>query len=131
MTKKDLKQIYYINREIKMWQNKLDEMTEIQSPKISGLPTAHNQGDSTSDMAIQKAEISAIVAGLLVKIQVKRREVMEFIDNIEDSIVRQIMQYRYIDLMTWRAISKEIYNRIDMDEVVRKIHDRFLKKSGI
>ena len=131
MTKKDLKQIFYINKEIKMWQDKLDEMTEIKSTNMSGLSSAHSQGDNTSDMAIQKAEITSAIAELQAKIQVKQCEIMDFIEHIDDSIIRQIIQYRYIDLMTWIEVSMKVYGRPDMNEVARKYHEVYLRKNGI
>ena len=128
MTKKELKEIYYIDKEIKMWRSKLDEVTEIQSPNLTGLPGSNMTSDTVSRLAVQKDEINAIISGLLVKLEVKKRDMMEYIESISDSVVRQIIQYRYIDLLTWVKISEKIYGRIDRESSVRMIHDRFLKK---
>lgn len=131
MTKKDLKQIYYINREIKMWQNKLDSITEIGAVRITGMPGTHNSFDGVSDMAIQKAEMQTIIAGKLAELQIKRREIMDFIDGIDDSLIRQIMQCRFIDCMSWRKVSEAVYGRMDEDHNIRMTCDRYLKKHGI
>ncbi len=128
MTKKELKQLYYIKKEIRMWQNKLNEITEIQSPNLTGLPGGNKTSDSVSNLAIQKDEIKMIISGLLTKLRGKEREIMIFINSIDDSIVRQIIQYRYVEFMTWREISYKLYDRIDRESSVRMIHDRFLKK---
>jgi hypothetical protein len=84
--------------------------------------------DTVSRLAVQKDEINAIISGLLVKLEVKKRDMMEYIESISDSVVRQIIQYRYIDLLTWTKISEKIYGRVDRESSVRMIHDRFLKK---
>lgn len=131
MTKKDLQQIYYINREIKMWQNKLNSITEIGAVNITGVPGAHNISDSVSDMAMQKSELQTIIAGKLAELKIKRREVMNFINGIDDSLMRQIIQCRFIDCMSWRQVSEAIYGRIDEDHNIRMTCDRYLKKHGI
>ena len=131
MTKKDLQQIYYINREIKMWQNKLNSITEIGAVNITGVPGAHNISDSVSDMAMQKSELQTIIAGKLAELKIKRREVMNFINGIDDSLMRQIMQYRFIDCMSWRQVSDVVYGRIDEEDNMRMACNRYLKKHGI
>ena len=39
MTKKEIKQIYYLNKEIEMWQRELEKLREggLQSPKLNGM----------------------------------------------------------------------------------------------
>ena len=131
MTKKDLQQIYYINREIKMWQNKLNSITEIGAVNITGVPGAHNISDSVSDMAMQKSELQTIIAGKLAELKIKRREVMNFINGIDDSLMRQIMQCRFIDCMSWRQVSEEVYGRYDKEDLARVSCNNFLRKKEI
>ena len=38
MTRKELSEIYYINREIEMCKRELDDITSLQSPRLDGLP---------------------------------------------------------------------------------------------
>lgn len=58
-----------------------------------------------------------------------RREIEEWIDNIPDSRVRLIFEMRYVDVKSWRCISKEL--RGSDESYARKIHDRFLNRKGI
>ena len=52
--------------------------------------------------------------------------VEEYIESIEDSRMRMIMRYRYMDGMTWRQIAKAVGGVTE--EAVRIEHARFLEK---
>lgn len=130
MTKHDLKQVYYINREIKMWQQKLEELNNksyVGTPKLTGTPNGTITQNKVEADAIEKAEMSAIIAGLLVKLQRQQREIMDYINGIDDSLIRQIMVCRYVHLMSWTQVAMEIGGGNTSDSV-RKVHDRFLRK---
>ena len=49
MTRKELSQVYYINREIEMWQRKLGELREIELPgqEVDGMPRGQKKSDPT------------------------------------------------------------------------------------
>lgn len=130
MTKHDLKQVYYINREIKMWQQKLEELNNksyVGTPKLTGTPNGTITQNKVEADAIEKAEMSAIIAGLLVKLQRQQREIMDYINGIDDSLIRQIMVCRYVHLMSWTQVAMGIGGGNTSDSV-RKVHDRFLRK---
>lgn len=52
--------------------------------------------------------------------------VEEYIESIEDSRMRMIMRFRYMDGMTWRQIAKAVGGVTE--EAVRIEHARFLEK---
>lgn len=54
-------------------------------------------------------------------------EVEVFVDGIEDSRLRRIFRYRYVDNMSWLQVAIQMGGRTTA-ESVRKEHDRFLKK---
>lgn len=130
MTKHELKQIYYIDREIRMWQQKLEELnnkSRIGAPRLTGMPNGTEIHNKVESDAIEKAEMSAVINGLLVKLQRQRREITEYIEGIDDSVIRQIMFCRYVHLMSWTQTALEIGGKNTADSV-RKAHDRFLRK---
>ena len=128
MTKEDLKQIYYLNREVKMWQDELARMqcrSIIRSPQITGMPHGSGAGDPVASAAVDITDVEAIIRGKLAEIQIQRRRILEYIDTIEDSLVRQILFYRHISCMSWTRVAMEVGGDNTADGV-RKIHDRFL-----
>lgn len=125
MTRKELSQIYYINREIEMWERELESVTGLQSPRLDGLPRGSETGDSTANKALQAAEISEIINGLLAKLQLKRKEIYDFIATIDDSLVRQIVMYRCLSLCTWEEVAIYVGGGNSADSVRMIFNRRF------
>lgn len=53
--------------------------------------------------------------------------VEEYIESIEDSRMRMIMRFRYMDDMTWKEIARRMRNGSTADSI-RMEHNRFLEK---
>ena len=124
MTRKELNQIYYINREIEMWQRELESITDLGSPKPDGMPRSPGVGDPTGSRATRAAEISRIIEGLLAELQVKRKEIYEFIATLDDPVMRQIVMYRCLSLCTWEEVAMYIGGKNTADSV-RMAFNRF------
>lgn len=45
---------------------------------------------------------------LLNKLERQRTEAVEYIENLEDSRLRQIARYKYVDGMNWEAVAKKM-----------------------
>lgn len=105
MTRRELNQIYYINREIEMWQRELDDITSLQSPKLDGIPKGTGISDSTAAKAVKAAPVIDKINELLAELQIKRQEIYEYIATIDDSLMRQIILYRCLSLCTWKEVA--------------------------
>lgn len=55
----------------------------------------------------------------------KQIEVEEYIQSIEDSRIRRIMRYRYLDNLTWQQVAHRM-GKHHTAEGCRSAHDRFL-----
>ena len=111
MTREELKQIYYINKEIKMWQRELDRLqckSLIGGQSIDGLPRPSGTSDKTAKMAIERTEIDEIIQGKLTEIQVQRKRILNYINEIDDSMLRQIIYLRNVSCMAWPQIAREL-----------------------
>ena len=53
-------------------------------------------------------------------------ETYEYIDNIDDSLIRQIITLRYINGLEWKQVAASIGGNNTADSV-RKIAERYLK----
>lgn len=122
MTKKELVQLYYLNREI------MHDTEELVNLKIENRGTAETEWEKRKEGMIKKREKE-----LVLKIRScteLRDKVKGFIDGVDDSLVRQVLHYRYSKCMTWRQVAYVIGGR-NTEESVRKIAERYLKKMGI
>ena len=130
MTEKQLNQIYYLSKEKKMWENKLNEITEIKAMgyENSGAGRSSEVSSPVVRLAEQREKIRDIISAKLVEISYVEREILEYINTIDDSLIRQIMIHRHIELKSWVQVANAIGGN-NTAESVRKMHDRFLQKS--
>ena len=128
MTKAELEQIYYLNRELKMWETEL-ERVRCKSLVGSPLPgVSHGSGvsDKVADRAERIIELENRIIAKRDEIQRLRDEAVAYIESIPDSLTRQIIYYRCVSLMSWRRVAYEVggYNTA---ESVRQIYSRFMR----
>ncbi len=128
MTKAELEQIYYLNRELKLWETEL-ERVRCKSLVGSPLPgNSHGSGvsDKVADRAERIIELENRIIAKRDEIQRLRDEAVEYIYGIPDSLTRQIIYYRCVSLMSWRRVAYEVggYNTA---ESVRQIYSRFMR----
>ena len=128
MTKAELEQIYYLNRELKMWETEL-ERVRCKSLVGSPLPgNSHGSGvsDKVADRAERIIELENRIIAKRDEIQRLRDEAVAYIESIQDRLTRQIVYYRCVSLMSWRRVAYEVggYNTA---ESVRQIYSRFMR----
>ena len=129
MTREELKQIYYLNKEVKMWQKELDRLqckSLAGGTNIDGMPRGNGTNDKVADMAIERMEIEEIINGKLAEIQVQRKRIMNYINSIDDSLLRQIMFLRNVSCMSWKQIANELGSN---ENCVKQIYSRHFRKN--
>ncbi len=119
MTKKELVQLYYLNREI---MNSTEELVNL---KIECRRLKNGEADKRREKMIKRRE-----ENLVVKIRdcsSLRDRAKRFIDSIDDSLTRQVFYCRYSKCMTWQQVAYAVGGGNSNDSV-RKIAERYLKK---
>ena len=107
----------------------LKREVDMLSQRIAGLePAARGGGRVTENPDDATA---AMLARLRERRDARRGRCMEllgalyaFIDDIDDSLMRQIMTYRYIDGETWQGVAFRIGERDE--QYPRRLHNRYL-----
>lgn len=129
MTKKELEQLYCLNRELKMWETELEKI-RAKSLVASPLPRAYSS-TGISDKIAQRAEREIELENI---IQVKRDEIQElrnkavaYVTTIPDSLTRMIVYYRCVSLFGWRRVAYEIGGN-NTEESVRQAYSRFFRE---
>lgn len=130
MTNKKLKRLYYLNRDISRIQNRIDELeaaAESTTATITGLPGGTTVSDKVGNISVQLvAERMRLEAAKLDAI-VEYAELTDYIESINDPLMRQIMQYRHVNGLEWEQIAEMIGGGIT-GESCRVMHWRFLGK---
>ena len=124
---KTLEQLRHLRGEVDMLSQRIAELELAArggAGRITGMPRASRHRDRTGNMAVQ-------LSLLWDRLEARRARCMDllgalyaFIDDIDDSLMRQIMTYRYIDGDTWQMIAARIG---EWDEQYpRRLHNRYL-----
>ena len=131
MTREELKQIYYLNKEIKMWQRELDAIeckSLIKGQVLTGMPFGSGISDPTFNIVAEREKYRKIIEGKLAEVQVLRRKIIEYIDSIDDSLLRQIIFFRNVSCMSWNQVANEIGGN-NTENSVRMMYNRhFIKE---
>ncbi len=114
MTKERLTEISRINHLLNCETNKLVKLKN--KSKLSG----HNIDENK----IKRCEMQ--IKSLTFESAKAIFEINSFIDEIDDSLTRQILYCRYIKCMSWQKIASVTGGIIGVDGV-RRIAERFLK----
>ena len=127
MTKKELKNLYYLRKEIKEQQKRLEELESLATgytSRISGLPNGKGISDKIGNYATEIADLKNLIAKNLAKCIGEYKKLTIFIENIEDSQLRLILTLRYINHLTWQQIAFKIGEHDE--QIPRKKHYEFL-----
>lgn len=145
--KKELSQLYYLNREIEQLQHQLDDLkraaTEtgkqqtfdsVQGSAIAFPYILHSitvSGVSETDRS-KKLRLQAEIKDIIKRIEINKEKCIYeynrlncYISSVDDSEMRQILTLRYVNGLSWQQVAFSI--GYQDESVPRKRHDRFLK----
>lgn len=132
MTLHDLSQLYYLNREIEYDKARLEELRASSgapsSPAITGLPHSPSYNGSK----VEREVLALVTLEQLIENKIKRCELeyvrlQQFIEDIPDSLTRQIYQYRFVSGLDWLQVADHIGGG-NTEEAVKKRCYRYLKQ---
>lgn len=132
MTKKELSQLYWLNREIEEQQRRLQELeslaTSCTSP-ITGMPKSKGIIDKLSEYVAEIADLKWLIDLNLQKCFFELNRLNRFINTVEDSEMRLILSLRYINGLSWQQIA---YSIGEWDEQYpRRKHNTFIKNQNL
>lgn len=130
MTKRELSQLYYLNREIDRECARLAQLEAAATSAtstISGLPHAGTISDKTA-LAAAIADSRQVIQNTQHLAVIEYNRLMRYIADIDDSLIRQIIRARYVDGKSWHEVAEVIGGNNTADSV-RMAHNRFLGKT--
>ena len=109
MTVKELNKIFYLDKEIKKIKNRIEELTELSASNPESEPGGGGErSDTVSKFVMKKLELVELLNETLEQRIDEEIKVRKFINKIEDVEMRQIIELRFIDKMTWDDIASEL-----------------------
>ena len=129
MTRDELEQIYYLNRELRVLERELERIcgqSLIQSPQPF---STHGSGvsDKVGRLAQKRVDLEQLIRDKKAEIQHQRDKALEYIYNIPDSLTRQVVYYRCVSLFSWKRVAYEVGGNNTPDGV-RMLYNRFMDK---
>lgn len=130
MTKHELSQLYWINKEIERNRKKLEQL-EAQAEKVtstlSKTTVCGGKSDTIGDIACDIADVKDLIRLDTEKLKIALIRLYKYITTIDDSLMRQIITLRYVELKSWLQVAQALGGGNTPDSV-RKAHDRYLIK---
>lgn len=116
-----------INRKIEECQKWRDVALKI-TPTLSDMPKAHN-GTNQTEIAVEHIiEIEREINESIDELVKIRKNIEKALAAIKDDTYRRLLEYRYIDGMTWEQIAIEMHYSYQW---ICKLHGRALLKLKI
>jgi len=131
MTKKELSQLYWLNREIEEQQQRLAELEALATnctSRITGMPSGRGVNDKLAGYVAEIADLRGLIDLNLKKCFYELNRLTRYINSVEDSQIRQILSLRYINGLSWVQIAFALGGGNTADGV-RMAHKRFLEKN--
>ncbi len=135
MTRQKLKQIRHLKREIELLQEQILRLdTEVVTDKVRGSDPNFPWAPKSFYIAgFDQAELSQKMERLKKKMQRRvddllelRTEIIEFVEGIDDSLLRQVIILRHVNGLSWEQVAAEIGSGTTWNSL-RMMHDRFLE----
>ena len=131
MANKELSKLYHLKKEIEMQRKRLYELETIAkscSVRITGMPHGTGISDKVGKYASQIADLKCLLDLNLKKCFFELNRLTEYIQSVDDSLVRQIMTYRYIHGFSWQKTAFSIGGNNTSDSLKKKLY-RYLKNN--
>lgn len=128
MNKKELSQLYWLNREIEEQQRRLSELESLATSctnLITGMPRSTDVNDLMAKYTAEIADLRGLIDLNLRKCFYELDRLNRYINTIEDSLMRQILSLRYVNGLSWKEVACSIGGG-NTDDSVRMMHNRFL-----
>lgn len=108
MTIKELSNLFYINKEIKRLESELEEITEIGSSVIDGMPHGKKAGDKVQSLVLKRQTLVEKIVKKQIEYIDEKIKIENFISSIDDAKIRLIARLRFVEFKNWYDIADEI-----------------------
>lgn len=108
MNIKELSNLFYINKEIKRLESELEEITEIGSSVIDGMPHGTKSGDKVQQLVLKRQTLVEKIVKKQLEYIDEKIKIENFIANIDDAKIKHIVALRFVEFKSWYEIADEI-----------------------
>lgn len=112
MSIKELSKYRFIKMEIEQIRVNIDEIAKasVGSPALTGLPTGKGTASSSVETTVQKIEkLDKKLKKKEEKLLVELQNIENFLEQIDDGIIRVIIRERFINGLKWGEIAEKLH----------------------
>lgn len=133
MTKKELSQYHWLQKEIKIDEERLSKLEQMaistKSPQMDGMPKGKGGTSSkTENYAAEIVDLQAIIASKRIQCIHEKQRLERFIAEIDDSLTRLIFTLRCAEGLSWKKVAIKIGSNMT-EHAARQIFSRYIKES--
>ena len=128
MAREGLSRYYYLEKEIKRDKEEIIEL-ETQLTHItqtpSDMPKSKGQNDKMDRLMSILIERKELLGDKILRAEEERNRILKYINSIDDSLIRLIIQYRFLNLLPWAKVAYFVGGN-NTEESVRKMFERYI-----
>ena len=122
-----LNKLYFLRLEIDEIKSEIENISEISSVKLTGMPFGSGVGNPTENCFFKKQKLIDKLTKKLEKYMDELHRIETIIDDIEDEEIRLIARMRFIQNKKWEDIGKVV--KYDRSVCYRKLNNYFKRKN--
>ena len=111
MTFKDLSQLFYIKKEIEIIKNEISELNDRLlkiTQNITDMPKSNGISDKISSITTELVYQKDMLSIKQMQLEIEKTRLTDFINSIDDSYLRLIFRYRFIECKTWQQVALSV-----------------------
>lgn len=111
MTIKELSRYRFIKIEIEQIRANIEEITKssVGTPTLTGLPTGKGTANSSVETTVQRIEkLDKKLKQKEEKLLIELQNIENFLEQIDDGVIRVIIRERFINGLKWSEIAKKL-----------------------
>ena len=116
--------VYWDEKDLKRLEDKLEKITikieSIRSSNISSMLKSSGLAQDISDLLGQQEEYQSLLIKKIMKLEKSRQKAEASIDTLEDSRLKLILNYVYLEDMTFKEIAVDLRKS---ERHIRRLHD--------
>lgn len=131
MTKRELMQLYYLEKEIRALENRIEELErEIENCTriLTDMPKNRNRNNKIAEIAAEIVDVKRLLDLKRQERIYTRNRILRCIQAIDNCEVRLIIEYRFIDRLSWQQVANRMGGYATAASV-RMIANRFLREN--
>ena len=105
MDLRELSQLYQLNREIEMGRQRLLDLEASAQLKSRGIPHETSTTGGVEYYAAEISDLRGIISAKHQQCLYERSRLERYIAAVDDSLLRQIFTYRFINGLSWRQVA--------------------------